>query len=246
MTNLTFGAAREKLENDLDLHEEKIITSDELIGYFNDALKEAEGEILKLNEDYFLDFEYLPLVLNQTDYALPKNIFAMKVRHIFYSTSVDRYEIHRIKDLRSTLDFDPNDRYRYVPVNQKGVGPRMRLYPASRETAAQNVTVWFIRHANRIPKVGDLLDDGVTIATQADVDATEIDIPEFVTFVWAWVKMLCLAKYNGGTPPPDSVTVAAQARQQMIETLSDKTPDENNTITPDTSFYRDFDTEPTF
>ena len=47
----TYLEAKTKLNLDFDLEDESFITQNELAGYFNDALAEAESEIVTLNED---------------------------------------------------------------------------------------------------------------------------------------------------------------------------------------------------
>lgn len=239
MQNVAFSVAREKVENDLDLQEEKIITPDEMIDYFNEGIKEAEADILKIHEDYFLDYENIATVLGTKDYDLPSNIYAMKIRHIMFDNGSDKYEIKRMRNIRASICVDPAEKYCYLPVNRAGIGPQLRFYPTPRETSSTNVTAWFIRHSNRIPHVGDVVSGSP--ATQAVVDATEIDIPEFIEFVYAWVKMRCLAKYNGGLAPQESLNAIDQQRVMMVTTLSNRTPDENDEIPIDTSFYSDFD-----
>ncbi len=50
----TYLEMKNKLEVDLDLQDETFVTTDELIGYFNEALTESESEMITLNQDYFL------------------------------------------------------------------------------------------------------------------------------------------------------------------------------------------------
>ena len=81
MTYKTYAQLLAKIEKDLDLESEDFIQDDELMEYFNDAIRECESHIHKLGlEDvYFKTFDNPSLVSGTSDYAMPTNIFANKI-----------------------------------------------------------------------------------------------------------------------------------------------------------------------
>lgn len=221
----TYAEAKAKIEKDLDLQEENWITDSELMEYFNDAIDEAESEIHKLGleDEYFLDSAPVALTEGETDYDLPANIFANKIREIVYDDGATRYDIRRLRGPKRFLQKAEIDSengspdYRYLIKHPSG-GYKLVLVPASRETSTANVTMWFIRNANRLTTTTD-----------------EIDIPEFIGFLFAHVKRSCKAK-EGILSPADLDAVEKQ-RKLMIETLTEMVPDEDNEIVGDASFY---------
>ena len=65
----TWATLRAKIQRDLDLQDEIFITNTELLGYANEAIDEAEQEVLTIYEDYFLTNENLALVTGTAEYS---------------------------------------------------------------------------------------------------------------------------------------------------------------------------------
>lgn len=169
----TFAEMSQKVREDIDMLEEdpdeQFIKKSEMIGYFNEAIQEAEAEIMQLHEDYFLAWDYVPLVLGQSDYDLPVNVFAKKIRHVGYSNGSIVYPIKRIKNLNKfdriafAEVFTGTEDYQYHITNNSPGSTKMTLIPPARETATlaplspefHPVKRWYIRNANRIPYIGD-------------------------------------------------------------------------------------------
>lgn len=227
--SVTYLEARTKVEQDLDLEEENFIQDTEMLGYFNEAIRECEAEILTIYEDYFLTRANLALVNGTSLYSLPTGIYASKIRGIIYNNQTIIYEIKRIRTAKRFLERsliiyqDPTDEYRYILLNSSvTAGVQIELSPPSKETSASNVIVWFIRKV-------------VEVALDSDV----IDIPEFINFIYAFVKAKCKQKENAGTMPPDAAAEVEQQRQMMVSTLSYRVPDDDTEITKDVSFYQE-------
>lgn len=238
----TFGEVIQKVKSDLDLQEEIFITPDEMVGYVNEAIHEAESEILKINEDYFLTSVPVTLTVGQSIIPLPTNIYAQKIRGLIYSLGSVQYPVKRIRGaskfdiLVMIQQYGPNDDYMYFPVNNTpGTQNQLLIAPNSRDNGPV-LTLWFIRSANTVPTAAD---EGIkpTDPNNATQLGTILDIPEFTSFIIDFVKCKCMGK---DTDPRFDAQVAAMEKQRsmMVQSLTEQTPDDDNQIPPDMSFYR--------
>ena len=226
----TLAEIREKVNQDLDLEGEVFIQPNELRNYINQAIDEAEAEIHAIYEDYFLDWYYVPLVIDQQEYDLPPNIYAHKIRKIIFSDDQSKtYEVSRIpesakfEDIALTERFRSTEFYRYLIVNRAAGMPQMYFVPAIREgdVSPSRMRVWYLRDANRLVEDTDLC-----------------DIPEFVHFVIAYTKLRCLEKemHPGTQYWADQVE---RQRRLMIDTLTNMIPDGETRIEPDMTTYEE-------
>jgi hypothetical protein len=231
----TYEEVRDRVLKDLDLEDEDFVQPDEMVGYCNEAIDEAEAEIHKIHEDYFLTSSAITMVANQaTGYSLPADIYANKIRKLVYANGSVIYEVPR---LRGTKIFQQiaeiayagsNEDYSYFLKNADAdTGVKLFLTPVARESGAY-LTLWYLRNANRVP----LIADGSLAATEA----AKIDIPEFVNFVIQWMKVRC---YEKDMDPrlEAAISVLQQQRKMMVETLTGMVVDDDDTIPMDTSFY---------
>lgn len=87
-TLYTYSMIKDKLTNDLDLIDEPFITDAELLGYMNEAIEESETAVhtLGIEDTYFLATDFIYLVPGQPNYDLPADIYANKIRKMFYSS----------------------------------------------------------------------------------------------------------------------------------------------------------------
>lgn len=220
-----------KVENDMDLAGEEFITATEMLGLFNEAIDEVEAAIHNLNEDYFLARQFLSLEADTEDIALPDDIYASKIRSIIYldtDTNDVKYEIKRIKGWKEFLKYriqaalaaDQAD-YKYFLTNDNvSDGVQIIMAPPPGDDGLL-MEIWYIRNANRMT-----------------VDADVCDIPEFTHVVLNKVKEKVAMKE--GHPRLDLFREESEKTwQQMLETLAEKTPDGDNDIEPDMSFYED-------
>lgn len=197
----TFSEMNTKVRNDLDLNEEdpdeQFITVAEMIGYFNEAIDEAEAEIMTLNQDYFLASDYIPLVEGTSDYDLPVNIFGKKIRGLVYTNGSIVYPIKRFREMDKfekiafAQTFTGTEDYRYFIKNNTVGSPKMVLIPAARETAIlpplsstfTPIIRWYIRNANRIPYIGDYTNPEQILPAAVDASANTIAVDPEVTYV---------------------------------------------------------------
>lgn len=226
MTSWTLTQIKGFIQEKLDLQDEVMITATELTDYINQAIGEAAQEVIKINEDYFLDYADLALVSGTEEYTVPTGIFANKIRSMIYRNGTDRYEITRIRDWKKFLIKVENDvsgaalLYQYFIVNKASGGEKIVLSPPSRETSMTNVKVWYIRD----PKI---------LATGSDA----CDVPEGLNFVLQKTKELCLAKINGGTAPTEAIAETKLQKDLFVSSLTERTPDNANEVEMDLSHY---------
>ncbi len=230
MLSPTYGDIRDKLFREHDLEDETFIGEDEILGYYNDAVDEAEAEIHGIYEDYFLTSAKLPLVIDTDEYSLPADIYANKLRRVIYSNGSDVYEVKRIRDWKKfiiqadTAVHGLNDFfYRYMLKNVSAdTGVQLLLVPKSREDSEENVTLWYIRNANR-----------------ATGDSDKCDIPEFLNFIYAHMRCSIRRKeFNGEIPGTDLAELEKQ-RKLMVDTLTAMVPDDQTEVEQDVSHYCD-------
>jgi len=225
MYNPTYGELLADLQRELDLQDETFITPNEFLSYFNRGVDEVEAAIHTIYEDYFLLKTTISLVSGTRDYSLPDDIYAQKIRGIFYKNGqTRRYEIRRILKLQETdyLDITSVDDYKYVLVNDPTDGVMISFYPLPSETST-NITMWYLRNAKRF----------------VDEDSV-CDIPEFTPVITQYARWKCLAK-EGHPDTQQALMDYERMKQDMVETLTARVPDEHNEIPIDISFYTDFD-----
>jgi len=75
-------------------------------------------------------------------------------------------------------------------------------------------------------------------ATENIVLATLIDIPEFSEFTMQWVKCCCMAK-DKDPGLSQEVSKLESMKKQMVDTLTNGIPDDDDTIEPDFSAYQE-------
>jgi hypothetical protein len=215
----TYAEASQKIERDLDLQEEKFITPSELMGIFNDAIDEAEQSVLGLFEDYLLCEKQYVLVPGKDRYSLPDDIYANKIRYLWFNDGRTRYQIKRVRV--DTLPFAdlPCIAYTFqVQHRDPDEGVTIKLYPSVSDSGAY-LNLQYIRNANRITD-----------------DSSVIDLPEAMNFIFAYVKARVYAKETNPLLQVAMSDLEAQ-RGFLQSTLKSMTVDDDNEIIPDMSFY---------
>lgn len=227
MYSPTYGDLKSNLQKELDLEDETFITPEEFLNYFNEAVDMVESAIHQIYEDYFLTNASITFVNGTAEYSLPSDIFAQKIRGMFYSDGASNiFEIRRVKQLNEinylNLAQRPVYDYRYLIKNDSTSGLKLVFYPTPNESTT-NVTMWYLRNAKRF-------------ATDSDV----CDIPEFTSVIVQYVRWKCLDKEGHPAVQMAAITLQ-QLRQEMVDTLTARVPDEDNYVVKDSSHYDDFD-----
>jgi hypothetical protein len=115
---------------------DSFISDAELIRYINKGIRKVEAQIHTIYEDYFLDVESLPIIINLSTYSLPDNIYASKIRKIIFSSNSSTYEIKRIKDIVEIEEMSDSDLFKYLLSNKatKSVGSAVTSYTIGTKT----------------------------------------------------------------------------------------------------------------
>jgi hypothetical protein len=197
----TFDEMYDKVRTDIDLEEddpdEQFVTKDEFIGYLNEAITEAESEIIVLNQDYFLTYDYLPQVEGTSEYDMPRNIYLDKLRGVVFENGPERYLVkrfrsfHKFEEISMAEYNNENNIYKYFLVNTGPGQMVFKLIPSSRETAvvppmptpSTYIKRWYIRNANRIPYTGEYTNPEDILATAVSVAGNTITVDPLVTYV---------------------------------------------------------------
>jgi hypothetical protein len=226
MTLPTYGSLVTKVQNDYDLTDENFISSTELLGLFNEGLKDVEKIIHELHHEdkYFIAPGTITLVSGTQDYSLPADIYLNKLRHVAYDNGSEKYEITKNRHVQYLKFVQPSERYQYLLVNPS-TGIKMRLYPTPLEAGAY-VSIFYIREIRRF--------------TSDTADATNtLEIPGAENLVLAHVRRGVAWKMRR-----QDLIAAEDARlkeQVAIFELSLKemVPDENNLALMDMQSYID-------
>jgi hypothetical protein len=228
MYSPTYGDLDSNLRKELDLEDETFITPQEMLNYANEAVDMVESAIHTIYEDYFLTSARISIVNGTQAYSLPTDIFAQKIRGMFYSDGAAKlFEIKRIKNLNDlnylTLPGSQTYDYSYLLTNSGSAGLKIAFYPTPNETN-QNITVWYLRNAKRFTVPADIC-----------------DIPEFTAVLIQYMRWKCLDK-EGHPATQMAAGTLQQLRQEMVDTLTARVPDEDNGVQGDFSHYNEFDT----
>lgn len=226
----TYLELREKIERDADVEAELFIQPEELMGYVNEAIDEAEAEVKGLYEDYFLSRDTLTLVSGTNEYSLPANIYAHKIRRMIYRNGVRVYTVSRVRDWKKFEVYEDNkvynsssgvDEYCYFIINESAGSPKLLFTPDVLESGSY-ITIWYLRQANRIESDSDVL-----------------DIPEAKNFVCQYAKMRIYEKESH--PMLEKAMRDVEKERGLLQSiLAAMVPDADNEIEMDMSFYEEF------
>jgi hypothetical protein len=209
-----------RVQAELDIRDETFIDSAELLIYAKKAIDTAANIIINLYEDYFLVKSTITLVSGQSDYSLPTDIFAQKIRRVIYDNGQTKYAIKRIKNLDETAQLtQAGYQHKYIITNSLTNGFKMSLFPTPVESGGY-LTLWYLRNVSQIA-----------------LDADVIDLPEAHHYIMTHIKDSCLNKERGSLNAAPSAELKEQERL-LVEALTCRTPDDDNTIEPDISFYQ--------
>ena len=210
----TYDEMYRKILEDLDLEDETFIKPGEMRGYFNEALTEAQSEILLLNQDYFVAKAYIPVVQGQEDYILPYNLFSNKIRGIIYQNGSIDYEIKQFRRKNKFMDvlmeqkYGYNDWYGYFLPNDIVGSRTIRFVPMMRDTAILNpptdifapIQMWYLRNCNRVPINGELCNPEFVLNSAVDFANDEIQTRSGQNVVPGNITQWKSGPFPGSTP----------------------------------------------
>lgn len=223
----TLAQIRAKIKNDLDLQAEDFVQPGELVDYINEAIDECEAEIHSTYEDYFFTRKKLDIVSGTESYELPDNIYAHKIRAMVWVRDGEIYKIKRIQPWKLAEEYAIAKEYdvstnvfRYFVENPSAGAPVATFVPTP-DVSGQYAQIWYLRQANRL---------------EADTDVC--DIPEFINFIFQYVKVRIYEKE--GHPNAGQARVDLQAQRGLMQgTLAEAQPDAENLIELDMSLYEE-------
>ena len=222
MVYRTYGDLKSEVLIEADMEAEDFIQEPEVKAYFTDAVREARAHIIKLGleDDYFVKEQIASLTNGQTEMSLPADIYGFKIRAFSYSTPSKVYTIHRLK---GTKKYEVMEHIKQSPSGGEYLmydienaspttGPKIRFYPISQETTANCLVLKYVRN------VTDLTND-----------ASLVDIPEFYSFIKAYVKWKLYDKE--GSPRSADFKLDYEAEKKlMLDTLTEMTPDNHSNL----------------
>lgn len=216
-----------KVERDLDLETESFIQPEEMLGYANEAIRDVEKEIHKLNQDYFLKRGTISLQQGVEEYQLPSDIYGMKVRGVIYREGSSVWKVERVRDWYKfeNYEFDQtnlNDtqRYAYFLLNQTVGSPTILITPTPNTTST--LRFWYIRSANQLVN-----------------DSSICDIPEAYDYVVQAMKVRCYEKDIGNPNLQKAMADLESIKAKTLTALSDIVVDNSNEIEADTRLYEE-------
>lgn len=220
--SILWSELKSEIMDKYDLNEETFVDTEEMLAYINDAIEDIESEIHCINDKYFETEGFLELVSDTDSYALPSDIYATKITGVYYNDGARKYEITPIRNKADILDINANDDYRYRLVNSTAGGVAFKLYPPSRESSTEVVTIHYIRSCKKIELESDLIDLP---------DASKSFLKQYVIDQAANKERM--------TPDAQESPALQRKRASLIEILTDMVPDDNNQIDCDFSYYQD-------
>ena len=232
----TLKELRERIQADLDLQDETFITDSDVNAWINESIKKAESVIHGLYEDYFLTQTTQVITAGTYLYSYPSDVYANKIRKIIYHDGgkSSSHEVRRVSSLvegseRDIYSTGSNHVLQWSPYNSKSGGRQIRLFPEAGRTGT--LIIWYIRNARQL--VDETVDGVTTVA-----DAQSCDVDEFERYILQCVKTECYFK-DGDPRAVPSRQLEEMLKRDMIETLSNAVPDNNDEIPMDFSFYDD-------
>lgn len=227
----TWAQIRTKIQTDHDIQDEVFITRVQLLDWTNEAIDMIEAVIHQKNEDYFLVQAYVALASGVDTSALPTNIYAFKVRDLWYDNGSRRYPILRLPTLKKFLQYklarasspSVNDELAYFVTNETPGSPKFKWSPVPQETAASYVECWYYRQANRL-----------------EVDADICDIPEFIQVVFDYLgEKIEWRRRRGSAEHASAKETFANSLSLMRTTLAGMIIDGRDEIEQDQSHYEE-------
>jgi hypothetical protein len=228
-----------EVKDDLELSNEEaygdrsldpMISDTELKRYVNNSLEEITALTHAMYEDYFMTYKTYTLTEGVSTYVLPTDIHLKKIRRVIYHDEVDPFygngqqrKVQRITNIDDTTGWENSNSSTeaYMLVDESDIMSGLytnyiKLFPKAN---GKYMTVWYYRE---LP------------AVSADTDVIEA---LFTRYLVADVIYKCLIKDVGNPMTQYIATNRKELKELMIQSLSNKVPDDQTDIIPDMSFY---------
>lgn len=219
---------------------EGFVKEDELIEFANNAIEELNAMINNLYEDYYLTNTIIPLVADTGEYFLPENIYADKIRKVFFIEDNRAHEVTRAKDLSDikyflTTQQQANKPYKYILLNQDENGTRLRIFPTPKQNFPNEIHLYYIRDVIKLEYYDAL---GAKLP-QEDIDNQRIDVNEFGKYIFLKLSEYVYEKEKDPMVQK-AITDIQRYEQIIIETLSNRVPDENDELLLDKTYLSEY------
>lgn len=224
----TLAQLRAQVQADLDLEDDDFISSSDINQWIREGVRQAESQIHTLYENYFLVEGIIPLIAGQNLYDYPADIFANKIVKILFSSGQgsgsQTHEVRRVRNLVVAKDIDikhtqsTNPILSWLAMNDSS-GRKIRIFPS--HGRAGELSVFYVRNAKELIN-----------------DSDECDIDEFEHYVVQYAKTQSYHK-DGDPRFQSSKALEEQYKKDMVETLSNMAPDNNNELDMDFDHYID-------
>lgn len=221
---VTLSQIKTRVRDLVDAESADFIDDAELLRYINEGIKKCEAWIHKLNEDYYVKDATISLVSGTSEYSLPSDIYAQKIRRIMFDNGNDKtYEILPIR-VEETPYIESNEAYfRYRLVFNSSDSKIIKLYPTPTANDSTSVTITYIKDAKQLSS-----------------DSDETDIPEFSQVIVDFARYRILQKEITNPMLADVKADLTDSIELMVTTLQNSVPDGNNEIILGDDIYQDF------
>lgn len=230
MAYKTFGDLRTQILRELDLENEEFVQPQELIEYFNSAIRTVESEIVKLGlrDKYLQSDAFISTVTGQSEYDLPADIIDTKIRKLVYRDNTIIYTLKPLKgeesyEAEDVLNLYTSSEYYYYMVYKVGTTYKLRLVPKAVKNVTNGIRIIYFKDLNRY-----------------DDDLTECDVPDICyEYILSYVRLRCYMKEPHENVGVESELLASNLTL-MRETLQNQVADpEMDLIDQDLSHYQE-------
>lgn len=221
---ITRSDITDKVRRDLKKISDKAVTENQINSYVTDALDEGSSILLENDSKYFRTYKDYIVQQGDDHLVLPEDIADVRIEYISYDPGDDTgYKVRQI-GIDEIDDVEPEDRYRFMIVNNIDDGLRLNIYPSIRESSINHFRVYYIR----TPRI-------------LENDADICDFPR-IQYIYAHVAMSCVLTERNN---PNRESVLAKFQRQESNLMSFATrltndPDETK-LEPSTEQLYDYD-----
>lgn len=217
MAYKTFGDLSLQVQRELDIEDEEFIQPQELIEYFNSAVRLVESEIIKLGmRDKYLQTEaFISTVQGQKDYTLPADIIENKIVKLVYREPNSVYQIDPLKgemayedeDALNQYNFGSGDNFYYM-LYKTGSDQKLRLVPTPNRAVTNAVRIVYFKDLNRYVS-----------------DVTECDVPDICyEYILSYIRYRVYMKEPHQNAGPEQQMLGSLL-QLMRETIQGQVVD---------------------